>query len=348
MDQAPSPATVKRLKSSFLKLLPVALDYQFGVLRRLVIDLDVDALIVSPGSSMTETMDRSTIYRYRYSIKDYLESILKRYRIQPSKFLLCWAQNLMRSDKESFTASGLKFRDIKDIPADIRVESISDSVASALTRDRRNPNTRRASVHHALQVAKQAGLHHQPGDIVSLQKGNGCSKKFSTKILKAVDDDAPIEDIIGRKVRSDCVKMTNVCERLTTFLSNAEHSRALPGHETVSVAYGCRKPKFLLKKSKNELLDIFKNENPDITLSHSVLLRDWPANFVPPTHKDSERNVCPLHANARRCLDGLKKAGAAANLPKSIRSISAGCLCASPDTVPLDPLTWPRGCALGL
>ena len=89
VDQAPSPATVKRLKSSFLKLLPVALDYQFGVLRRLVIDLDVDALIVSPGSSMTETMDRSTIYRYRYSIKDYLESILKRYRIQPSKFLLC-------------------------------------------------------------------------------------------------------------------------------------------------------------------------------------------------------------------------------------------------------------------
>ena len=74
----------------------------------------------------------------------------------------------------------------------------------------------------------------------------------------------------------------------------------------------------------------------------------WHANFVPPTHKDDERNVCPLHSNLRRCLDGLRKVGAATNLPKSVRGISATTLCTSPTAVPLEPSTWPQKCALGL
>ena len=66
------------------------------------------------------------------------------------------------------------------------------------------------------------------------------------------------------------MKVTEIAGRLLEFLSNAEHSRALPGHETVSVAYRCRKPKFLLKKSKLELLDIFKKENPDVTSAREL------------------------------------------------------------------------------
>ena len=115
----------------------------------------------------------------------------------------------------------------------------------------------------------------------------------------------------------------------------------------MNVAYRCRKPKFLLKKRKFELLDIFKKEKPDVNFSHRVLLLEWPANFVPPTHKDEERNVCPLHSNLRRCLDGLRKAGAAHNLPKSVRAICSTTICACPTSVALDPSTWPQKCALG-
>merc|ERR1711888_524096 len=131
--------------------------------------------------------------------------------------------------------------------------------------------------------------------------------------------------------------MSGVSERLTVFLSNPEHTRALPGHNTVSVAYGCRKQKFLLKKSKDELLTVFKEENPDVSISKKVLLRDWPANFVPPTQKDEQRNVCPLHSNFRRCLEGLQKAGCAHNLSKSVREICFTTICPSPESVALDP-----------
>ena len=62
----------------------------------------------------------------------------------------------------------------------------------------------------------------------------------------AVDSGVTADSLFKRKVRRDSVVDSDIPARLTEFLSNAEHSRALPGHETVSVAYGCRKPKFLL------------------------------------------------------------------------------------------------------
>ena len=96
-----------------------------------------------------------------------------------------------------------------------------------------------------------------------------------------------------------------------------------------------------------ELLGIFKKENPDIDFSYRVLLREWPANFVPPTSKDELQNVCPSHSNLRRCLEGLQKVGAATNLPKSVRVICHMNLCQSPTSDPLDPSTWDEDCALG-
>ena len=136
-------------------------------------------------------------------------------------------------------------------------------------------------------------------------------------MLKAVDssNESTAESLFKRRIRRDSIQSTDIPTKLLEFLSSPEHSRALPGHETVSVAYGVRKPKFLLKKSKLELLGIFKKENPEVNFSSRVLLREWPAHFVPASHKDQERNVCPLHSNLRRCLDGLRKAGAAQNLP---------------------------------
>ena len=142
---------------------------------------------------------------------------------------------------------------------------------------------------------------------MALQRVIGSSHNFAAKILEAIQEGKNVEDLFTKKTRKDAAVVTDVSQRLKDFLANPEHSHTLPGHETVSVAYGCRKPKFLLKKSKFELLDIFKRNNLDIKFSNRVLLRQWPANFVPPTHRDEERNVCPLHSNFRRCLDGLRK-----------------------------------------
>ena len=112
------------------------------------------------------------------------------------------------------------------------------------------------------------------------------------------------------------------------------------------MAYGKRLPKFLLKKSKSELVELFKKENVDVAFSSRVLLREWPANFVPPSHKDQERNVCPLHSNVRRCYEGLRQVGAASNVPKSVRAMCAMTMCQDKVTDPLLPASWPNDCAL--
>ena len=345
----PSERTVFRVKAAFFQHLPNQLNNQLEVLRKLSEEFTNEKIKVEKDIVIDGTADRSTIYRYRIKLSNFLLKNKEDYRIEPASILLSWAQKLICKDQKAFYTSGLYFVDQHDIPKEIRVKLISDSLATAMIRERRNPDCRRVSLRHALEVAKAADLHHtNRGDIAALQRGIGATYEFAMKVLKVVDKKGTAEELIRKKVRRDSVKATDVAARLTEFLTNAEHSRALPGHESISVAYNCRKPKFLLKKSKDELLDIFKKENSDILFSHRVLLREWPANFVPPTHKDEMRNVCPLHSNIRRCLDGLRKVGAAANLPKSVRGICSTTICPSPTTVPLVPSTWPQDCALGL
>ena len=257
-----------------------------------------------------------------------------------------FAQQLVVKDQAGFFDHGLDFLNQEDIPVSIRVRRISDELADLMIKDRRNADCRKVSIKHAVEVAKRANLHHQKGQISSLAAGIGSSVKFAAKILTAVDQDKT-EDLFKRKTRCNSICDTDIADRLTEFLTNAEHSRALPGNETVSVAYGRRMPKFLLKKSKKELAEAFRKENPDVVFSTRLLLREWPANFVPPSSKDQERNVCPIHSNFRRVYDGLRKVGAAGNLPKSVRAICGLTMCKDRPFDPLVPTTWPVQCALG-
>ena len=344
-----SKSTEYRVRAAFLKLVPCSLANQLEVLRKLAEDFDDEAVKVDRNVVVDGIADRSTIYRYRYKISNFLVETEEAYCVEPATFILYWAQMLVCRDEEAFYKSGLQLLNKLDVPKEIRVKKISDVLATSIIRERRDPDCRMVSLKHAIEVAKAAGLHYeQKGDIVALERGIGSSHEFALKVLKAVDKNSTAKEMYKKKIRKDSVKETDMSARLTEFLSNGEHARALPGHESISVAYKCRRPKFLLKKSKNEILDIFKKEYSDVTFSHRVLLREWPANFVPPTHKDEERNVCPLHSNLRRCLDGLRKAGAASNLPKSVRGICSTTICTSPSTVPLDPSTWPQDCALGV
>ena len=150
----------------------------------------------------------------------------------------------------------------------------------------------------------------------------GYCRKFAAKVLNVVLLERIVE-LFKRRTNSNSIFITNIPERLTEFLSNAEHSQAMPRNKTVSVGYGKRHFKSLLKKSKLdlELALQFKKETPDVTFSTRVLLSEKPANFIAPSHKDQERNVCPLHSHVRRCHDRLRQVGSAGNLLMSGREM---------------------------
>ena len=345
----PSLRTVSRRRKEFVSLLPEDPSFSREVLKLLVKDFGVKELLIDQDKvhQCESEVHRSTMYRHKKRASDFLKLIQIKHNISPSAFLIFAAQQQLLEDQHGFNEAGISFLHHADIPEPIRVQMISDDLATLLIRDRKHSDCRRVSLQHAIGVSKEAGLNQTGGGISSLASAIGSTRKFASKVLKAVELEKT-ESLFKRQNRSNSICSTDIPERLIEFLSNAEHSRALPGNETVSVAYGKRLPKFLLKKSKSELADLFKKENPDITFSTRILIREWPANFVPPSHKDQERNVCPLHSNLRRCHDGLRQVGAAGDLPRSVRAMCAKTMCQDKEFDPLIPISWPRDCALGV
>ena len=115
----------------------------------------------------------------------------------------------------------------------------------------------------------------------------------------------------------------------------------------LSVAYKKREPKHLLLKSKPALCNEFLSKNEDINVKKSVLMRDFPRNFVTPTCRDLQRNVCPYHANLRHLLSALHSKNAARFISKSCQGVAFVAMCQSNGSDPMDPLTWDPKCALG-
>ena len=87
--------------------------------------------------------------------------------------------------------------------------------------------------------------------------------------------------------------------------------------------------------------------NPDCQFSISTVIREFPQNAVTPTNRDLERNTCPVHANARRMIKCLHKAGVAKDISISCRQISSESMCKSQHIDPNDPLTWDEKCVFG-
>ena len=272
------PKTVKNKKSEFLALLPLHTGLQYELLKKLVVMYDCEQLSIDRGEDLDGGGDMMSLHRYRVKVCHFLDKFEAKYKqkLDACSFLLHWAQKLISQDETAFFRAGFSFKNPDDIPLHLKVKKISKEVATKLLMDRKDPVTRRASIRQAVEVSQKAGLQLKKGDIAALIEGIGCSRDFAVKILKAVSSSDPeaVNKIFTKKIRRDSILAADVSGRLLEFLSNPEHSRALPGHETVSVAYGFRMPKFLLKKSKIELLEIFKRQNPDISFSTRVLLRE--------------------------------------------------------------------------
>ena len=133
------------------------------------------------------------------------------------------------------------------------------------------------------------------------------------------------------------------------FVLEPENSRAVPGQDNISIRYGHRVPKYLLLKSKEDIIDQFKTQHPECEFSVRTLMREFPTYAVPPTTRDIERNSCPIHANARRVTKAINKVlrkNKKPTLSTSCKQLSMSIMCDNGSQT-VSPLTWNKNCAFG-
>ena len=156
------------------------------------------------------------------------------------------------------------------------------------------------------------------------------------------------EKLFTRDTRSDAIKATIYPKLLAEFAKDPVNSKSVPGKDTVSIAYNVRAPKYILVKPRHAVLKAFKERNPVCKYSLRVLNREWPQNVVTPTSRDLDRNVCPIHSNARRLETALKKQGLLQQVPSSCRLMCSAAMCQKDGVEPLEPLTWDIQCVKGV
>ena len=174
-----------------------------------------------------------------------------------------------------------------------------------------------------------------------------CSRKFGKRVLVAMREDR-VEEMKERKRRRTCVVGSVWQERVNEALFLQSNTRTVPGKASVSVAYGQRRPKILLLRSKRDIAQEIRQahmaEGPPCL---STILTLFPANFVRPTERDREANACVRHSNLWQLVKGLK--GYLPSLPSSSRELAAMVMCPPSATKVysvLEPLTWVEACAL--
>ena len=239
-------------------------------------------------------------------------------------------------------------------PKCIRACQIADSLkTSYLRRSHAKLCQHTLGTEFAIAVAREAGLCADvAGDVDVLARAIGSTPKYSSVVLTAIASGTE-NSLLHRKLYSCSLKVTKWPAVLEEFvLQNSVNTRPVNG-EYVSVSYGKRLPKYLLLKSKKQIIADFKEkqtqENDPCNFAVSTLLRVFPANAVTPKHRDIERSACPTHTNMRRLLAALQKSGVGLNVPTSCRAMVQLAMCSSDSTDhdATDPTTWKRECAMG-
>ena len=199
-----------------------------------------------------------------------------------------------------------------------------------------------------VEVAKAGNLsadHH--GDVSLLANAVSCGRMFAKKVLQAVHDGEE-ESLYERNIRCDSLLASDWPKKLEQFVLEPENSRAVPGQDNISIRYGQRVPKYLLLKSKDEIIKQFKTQHPACKFSVSTLMREFPPYAVQPTSRDIERNSCPIHANARRLVKAINKVlrkNKKPTLPTSCKQLSLRSMCNNGSQT-IDPLSWTKECAV--
>ena len=174
-----------------------------------------------------------------------------------------------------------------------------------------------------------------------------CSCNYAKRVLKAIED-GTVDDLKRRAKRKTAITETEWPERVIEALLLPTNSRAQPGNAFVSVAYGVRKPKMWLRKSKLKFVQELLAKYGDEALpSVSTMFTLIPKNYVQPGEGDRENNCCVGHSNMYHMSKNLRSV--IPSLPSHSRELSCLVMCpASPSNLRdiWDPLTWRRECAL--
>ena len=173
------------------------------------------------------------------------------------------------------------------------------------------------------------------------------TRRYAPRVLAAMKDDR-VEELKRKKKKWNAVTETAWPERVKAALLLPTNTRASPGKDSVSIAYGVRREKMILQKPKKQLMEelraLYRDEDPP---SVSTLLTLIPANFVRPTARDRQANACVKHSNLTHLSKALRPV--LPSLPSASRELAGLVMCPPSETNVfslLDPLTWRRECAL--
>ena len=299
----------------------------------------------------------------RYNNFGNLDSRQMRYRAEPiirfikklseesaDKLLLFWITELLKNNMVKCVFEEQKW-DLpeKYMPIEYKVERVASSLeGNFLKRDRTTNAQRILGTQYVAEVVTQAGLStHIQGHITLLSKYTNCSRKFAKSVMEAVESDN-LNDFMKRSTRADSIHADrHWTDLIAQFVLKPENARAVPGKETVSIKYGVRRPKYLLRKTRATIAAEFLSANPTCPYKSSTIMREFPQNAVTASSKDKKRNSCPYHCNARRIIQALHMNDTAKEIPISCRGMSMLHMCPDESIEANEPTQWNRECAAG-
>ena len=169
-----------------------------------------------------------------------------------------------------------------------RVLQIYASVKTEILSNRRGPS-RNLCIQAAVKTAQNAQLSlTNRGDAQTLRNVLGSKHGFATKILAAIDQNK-VDSLYTYSMKRDSLKLSPWPGLLKTFARKEVNARPCPGLDTISVAYGKREVKYLLRKPMKVVIEDFKKDYPECPFAPRTLVREWPLNVVTGTERDVNR-----------------------------------------------------------
>ena len=230
----------------------------------------------------------------------------------------------------------------KYTPLQFKVAQTATALAvKYLKRDQTTNDQRILGTRYVAEVAKLTGMSTESyGTINILATHTHCSRNFAKSVLEAVENNT-FESFVSRKVQCDSIHANRLwTDKITTFVLKPENTQPVPGREQVSIKYGVRRPKFLLRKPRAVIASEFLDENPTCPFKSSTIIREFP-------RKDKKRNSCPYHCNARRLVNALHTNDVAKSIPTSCRGMVLLCMCTDESITAAVPTLWNKHCVHG-
>ena len=331
-----SERTVQRWQADLMSVLPTGFSMQLDLLSQIVGQYP-DSRLLCLNPKLPTREGKSFFYRKLLSCCPYSQFVIR-----------YWAACLSCTDYGKFREQGLSFSLEKDIPMSVLLKDKADQIKEKIWKDRKRESVRHLALDHAFQTYSQVvlarGAPGGKGLVTSLALAIESTKPFAKQVISAHRaGEGAVQALYKRKRRKGSVG-TDVLGDLRDFLELPHVSRCCPG-ESVSMGYNIRKQKHRMKVTRESALSEFLSKS-EHTYSIKTLMQYWPKNFVTVSSHDRQRNVCPVHDNFSRLLEGLHAHGVAKNIPSSCRVAASFTQCPGGQE-PLEPLSWTQSCAMG-